>query len=273
MDVRCPQCGTDYVFDERRIGSRGVSVKCTACTHVFRVYRPERRDPWLVRKADGSQVEFAELTVLQKWIVQGRIDRSAHISRGGNTWKPLGDIAELEPFFEVYDKARQLQDLLAARGQEHQPRPATDVIEAMDPIDETFMDSSGEILVPTIPARPVTLSERRHHRSTDLVVVPAGATEATTEPDTKPMIPARPAFASRNLEFREEEAPVRARRSPPRAASSWRNAAVILLLLGLAATTTFVVRFPEQVRELAGKVGVDLPEDWGRATAETNRSR
>ncbi|MEM6366926.1 MAG: zinc-ribbon domain-containing protein [Myxococcota bacterium] len=119
MEVRCSRCSTDYVFDGSRVGPRGVSVKCAACGHVFRVYRPEEGPrQWQVRHADGRRVEFKELTTLQRWIVEGRIKRDHEISRGGGTWKSLGEIKELEPFFDVVERAERAErtsgDLLSA---------------------------------------------------------------------------------------------------------------------------------------------------------------
>jgi predicted Zn finger-like uncharacterized protein len=126
MDVRCDKCSTEYEFDENRIGANGVTVKCTACGFVFKVRRPStpgrslppranthigkgpQGKEWLVKKPDGQMIAFRELTTLQKWIVEGRISREDEISKNGETWKRLGNILELEPFFSVYEKAQAL---------------------------------------------------------------------------------------------------------------------------------------------------------------------
>ncbi len=130
MDVRCPKCGTGYALDGRRIGPGEHTVRCSACRHVFRLRLdgngppdapsekakspppPPGRSEWLVRTVAGRQVAFRELTTLQKWIVEGRIGRDDEISRSGDTWKRLGNIAELEPFFSVYEKAKSLEELI-----------------------------------------------------------------------------------------------------------------------------------------------------------------
>jgi predicted Zn finger-like uncharacterized protein len=39
MDVRCPNCKTEYELDEGRLRPGGVTVKCASCEHVFRVRR------------------------------------------------------------------------------------------------------------------------------------------------------------------------------------------------------------------------------------------
>jgi predicted Zn finger-like uncharacterized protein len=43
MDVTCERCGTEYEFDETLVASRGTTVKCTHCGHLFRV-RPASGD-------------------------------------------------------------------------------------------------------------------------------------------------------------------------------------------------------------------------------------
>lgn len=115
MDVRCDKCGTEYEFDDARVGGQGVTVKCTNCGFVFKVHKESTRASrdWLVRKADNQIIAFRQLTTLQKWIVEGRIDRKDEISRNGETWKRLGNIGELEPFFSVFDKAQALNDLMS----------------------------------------------------------------------------------------------------------------------------------------------------------------
>lgn len=129
MDVRCEQCGTEYEFDQNRVGPNGVTVKCTNCGNVFKVHRPDRRRrpiprasttvgagpegrEWLVRRPDRQMIAFRELTTLQKWIVEGRIGREDEISKNGETWKRLGNISELEPFFSVYEKAQALTRMI-----------------------------------------------------------------------------------------------------------------------------------------------------------------
>ena len=136
MDVRCEKCGTEYEFDANRIGANGVTVKCTACGHVFKVRRPGTNVPsrvsttigrgpqgreWLVRKPDGQMIAFRELTTLQKWIVEGRIERNDEISKNGETWKRLGNILELEPFFSVYEKAQTLNSMIEHTGGDADP--------------------------------------------------------------------------------------------------------------------------------------------------------
>lgn len=150
MDVRCERCKTEYEFDEERITEAGVTVKCTTCSHIFKVKKkalvvtvpikpgeeeahegngisslsgaavgpsPAAADKpreWKVRQASGNVFTFKELTTLQKWIVERKVSRDDEISLTGETWKRLGNIAELASFFQVVDealKAAQLQAL------------------------------------------------------------------------------------------------------------------------------------------------------------------
>lgn len=150
MDVRCDKCGTEYEFDENRVGPNGVTVKCTNCGHVFKVRRaaavrsaiprssttigsgPQGGKEWLVRKPDGQMIAFRELTTLQKWIVEGRVQRDDEISKNGETWKRLGNIMELEPFFSVYEKAQTLNSLIQQQPLELR---GSELLAAVNPMD------------------------------------------------------------------------------------------------------------------------------------------
>src|SRR5262249_4564111 len=60
---------------------------------------PTEQRQWLIRLENGEQKSCRELAVLQQWIVAGVVTREAVISRTGKTWKRLGDVAELGPYF------------------------------------------------------------------------------------------------------------------------------------------------------------------------------
>jgi hypothetical protein len=60
---------------------------------------------WFLKSPDGELREVPELTMLQKWIFTGLVARDWDISVDGETWKPLGNIDELEPFFGFAEEA------------------------------------------------------------------------------------------------------------------------------------------------------------------------
>ncbi len=62
---------------------------------------------WLVRLPGGEIETCRELATLHQWIIWGKVTRSSGISRSGKTWKRLGDIKELESFFEVAEESRR----------------------------------------------------------------------------------------------------------------------------------------------------------------------
>jgi predicted Zn finger-like uncharacterized protein len=105
MDVRCARCSTEYEFDDALVSERGTTVKCTNCGHQFKVYPgssaavgPER---WIVRKASGRELVYTSLKELQRAISQRQVGPTDLLSRGsGQATRSLGDIAELEPFFQ-----------------------------------------------------------------------------------------------------------------------------------------------------------------------------
>ena len=103
MDVRCPNCESEYELEEARLRPGGVTVKCANCEHVFRVRKrgdsalsrvkktvtappstvEEEERSWLVRLSDGEIKVCRELATLQRWIVSGAVTPDCEISRTG----------------------------------------------------------------------------------------------------------------------------------------------------------------------------------------------
>jgi predicted Zn finger-like uncharacterized protein len=88
-----------------------VGQPATASDDELTVRAPKLSDPaaertWMLRSAKTGQVSrFRELTTLQQWIVERKVTREDEISRGGESWKELGGIAELASFFHVVEQA------------------------------------------------------------------------------------------------------------------------------------------------------------------------
>ena len=154
MDVRCEKCHTEYELEESKVTEAGVTVKCTSCGNLFKIKRkttlPPPRPPepapidvdgmWLIRSPGGEARRFKELTTLQQWVVERKVTREAELSRTGETWKKLGDIAELASFFAIVDQAQA-----AARPPAATPRKPTD---PMAP------STVGPARAPSMPAMP-----------------------------------------------------------------------------------------------------------------------
>jgi predicted Zn finger-like uncharacterized protein len=178
MDVRCERCKTQYDLDDSRISETGVTVQCTTCHHVFVVKKkalvvtvpvkpgqepspkplgdmqPARE--WRLRQPSGNTFTFKDLTTLQKWIVERKVSRDDEISLTGETWKRLGDIAELATFFQVVDEAQKAAVLQAQLGVASgaTPRPG----------------SQGTVPPATASAQPS--AERKGSRLALLIVLP-----------------------------------------------------------------------------------------------------
>jgi len=103
MDVRCARCGIEYEFDDALISDRGTMVRCTECGHQFRVHPshviPGAPDEWRITTPDGQTIVYLTLRELQQGITQGQVGRDANLMRGNGPQRPLGTIAELDPFF------------------------------------------------------------------------------------------------------------------------------------------------------------------------------
>ena len=138
MDVRCDRCQTEYELDDESVAGAGASVQCTTCGHTFVVSRagsvaigtstpsgglggadslaygsrlsqpggPQPAVPeWVLATEEGQTHRLRDLTTLQKWIVERRVSRIDRVSQYGGPWRPLGDLEELRPFFDVVDQA------------------------------------------------------------------------------------------------------------------------------------------------------------------------
>lgn len=155
MDITCPQCKTEYEFDDDKVTEAGITVKCTSCDYMFKVRRkavvetePVTQPPlaadadpndrrWMIRTQAGQVYRFKELTTLQQWIVERKVSRDDQISRSGETWKRLGDIAELGSFFQVVDAA--MAAAAAPSGPTEAPAPRRDVAD-----EPAFSSDAGQ---------------------------------------------------------------------------------------------------------------------------------
>ncbi len=102
MEVTCERCSTVYDFDDALVSERGTTVKCTTCSHQFKVRRAVPTtgpDVWIVRTVDGREIEFSALRDLQAAIYDNRVTREDVLVKGSSRPRRLGSIAELEPFF------------------------------------------------------------------------------------------------------------------------------------------------------------------------------
>lgn len=61
---------------------------------------------WIIRLENGETRTCRDLSALQAWINAGDCTVETLISRTGKTWKRLGDIPELRPFFDAADASR-----------------------------------------------------------------------------------------------------------------------------------------------------------------------
>ncbi len=116
MNVVCEKCKAVYELDPAQIQGASVRVKCSSCGHLFRVYKnqaqennetkkaPELLKDWIIRHSDGATSQVPDLATLQKWVVEGKVHRLDEMSQDGQHWRKLGEVDELQPFFQLLDK-------------------------------------------------------------------------------------------------------------------------------------------------------------------------
>jgi predicted Zn finger-like uncharacterized protein len=145
MDVRCDRCQTEYELDDDTVTEGGASVQCTTCGHTFVVgpdgvtiaqivatppaglndlMGPQAAD-WLLATEDGQTHRFRDLTTLQKWVVERKATREDRVSQRGGPWRPLGDVGELAPFFDVVEQADRARSGTGGAGRRAPPRSAS----------------------------------------------------------------------------------------------------------------------------------------------------
>ena len=111
MDVTCSRCQSVYEFEDTLVSPRGVVVRCTQCGHLFKIFPPgaapgmPEESGWMLRREDGTVFAIDRFSTLQKWIGQGKVTRRDELSRTGESWKRIGDIVELAPFFDRVEAA------------------------------------------------------------------------------------------------------------------------------------------------------------------------
>jgi predicted Zn finger-like uncharacterized protein len=112
MDLRCERCQTEYEVEDAKVSDLGTEVQCSECGHRFVAKRPsdgEAKPPgpdeWLLETVAGQSHRLQSSFLLQKWIIEGRLNREDRASHNGQPWKPLGEIDEMAPFFAIVDDA------------------------------------------------------------------------------------------------------------------------------------------------------------------------
>src|SRR5262249_36266699 len=102
MEITCNRCKTEYDFHDALVSERGTTVRCTNCGEQFKVYRSDKiafPERWVVQRRDGRELVFTNLRDLQRAITNLQVGRHDSLTRGSTPPRPLGSIAELEPFF------------------------------------------------------------------------------------------------------------------------------------------------------------------------------
>jgi predicted Zn finger-like uncharacterized protein len=97
--VRCPNCGTEFGFDDRQVGE-GVTVRCSVCKHVFKLESSPAATPaWQIRTTDETSFTAPDVATLREWIAEGRLTPDDQVSRTGRNWMRLGEMPELADLF------------------------------------------------------------------------------------------------------------------------------------------------------------------------------
>jgi predicted Zn finger-like uncharacterized protein len=163
MDVRCGRCGTEYEFDDALVSERGTTVKCTNCGYQFKVHPPRAAvsapERWVIHTTSGRELVYTSLRDLQRGIAQRQVGPDDLLTRGNQPARPLGSIAELEPFFQTRgSRPGQPRTLSGVAPPANSPtQPSAGVEPQRSPVDvraqtvRLEMASAADIEPPTVP--------------------------------------------------------------------------------------------------------------------------
>lgn len=167
MDVTCNRCNTAYEFEEALVSSRGTTVKCTECGHLFKVLRaasaalPGDNPHWTVRQPDGHCTRLDTLAELPRLIADGKLGRDDELSRTGKVWRRLGDIAELDEHFVAADRRGPSRRLTPAAAE---PAASSELTTVRKPLLRPRVEPAAqpEPSPPPAPQRGVRNESRQH---------------------------------------------------------------------------------------------------------------
>ncbi|HTU63855.1 MAG TPA: tetratricopeptide repeat protein, partial [Polyangiales bacterium] len=175
MDVTCNRCNTEYEFEEALVSSRGTTVKCTHCGHLFKVQRASRSHAlsgdsahWTVRQTDGRATTLDTLSGLPSLIAEGKLGRDDELSRTGRLWRRLGDIEELDEHFSAADRRgpSRVQPQLQAAERDVLTPPAADPVASSEAttVRKPLLEQppAPDIAHTTLPSRGVRHESRDH---------------------------------------------------------------------------------------------------------------
>jgi predicted Zn finger-like uncharacterized protein len=192
MDVRCEKCHTEYELEDAKVTEAGVTVKCTSCGNLFKIKRrsaaaarpldspADGGGMWVIRSPGGEVRRFKELTTLQQWIVERKVTRECEISRSGETWKRLGDIAELSAFFAIVDQVGGVRPQASPT-----PVPSAEVErKGTQPLAPPTVAPAKppSVPVPALSAPAVLAAERRPELAATAQLPPPARKEADARP-------------------------------------------------------------------------------------------
>ncbi len=134
MDIRCPHCSALYEIDEKLIPPDLNKFKCSSCGTVFSLKDEEKAPnpqpattssansaplatsaerPIIMRSKHGVISQIPNMATLQRLIIEQKVDPDDEISFDEKNWQKVGSIPDLEPFFEVVERATQVTKLPA----------------------------------------------------------------------------------------------------------------------------------------------------------------
>ena len=114
FSFRCSNCGRVFSAEHQNVTAQ---VSAALTDDVPAVERPQESPPSTSNTStsdilvkQGDQTYSADnMSLVQRWIVERRLNRSAQISHDGLTWKSLNDLPEVQAFLDIVEQVQSLE--------------------------------------------------------------------------------------------------------------------------------------------------------------------
>ena len=110
FSFRCSNCGRVFSAEHQESSTHQPSTASTGDHQGTAADSPSPSPEKDILIKQGDQTYSAEnMAIIQRWIVERRLNRSGLISHDGLTWASLNDVAELQAFLDIVEQVQNFE--------------------------------------------------------------------------------------------------------------------------------------------------------------------
>jgi hypothetical protein len=134
VKIVCQHCGASYEIDPPAAPfaqERDLMFRCTACGRTLALRLNESGDlgprpepapeaeevASLLLRQEGKVYHVKDMAMLQRWIAERRLLRNDELSSGDGEWNPVGELEELQIFFDLVDASEGTEKAVGSTDQ------------------------------------------------------------------------------------------------------------------------------------------------------------